>query len=106
MARRNALGRGLGALIPDEPTAQTSRGGEMFNEVGCDKCHLPLLRGPRGGIPAYTDLLLHDMGDDLADRFPMGVAAGSEFRTQPLAHCLPPYHELALLRLATYVRKA
>jgi CxxC motif-containing protein (DUF1111 family) len=74
----------LAAPEPDEPIAQTGRGREMFDEVGCDKCHLPRLRGPRGAIPAYTDLLLHDMGDDLADRFPMGDATGSEFRTQPL----------------------
>jgi CxxC motif-containing protein (DUF1111 family) len=74
----------LAAPWPDDPTAQTVRGEATFNEIGCDGCHLPSLRGPRGAIPAYTDLLLHDMGDDLADRFPMGEATGREFRTQPL----------------------
>jgi CxxC motif-containing protein (DUF1111 family) len=74
----------LAAPQPDDPTEQTQRGETAFNEVGCDGCHLPSLRGPRGAIPAYTDLLLHDMGDDLADRFPMGEATGREFRTQPL----------------------
>ena len=74
----------LAAPEPDEPTAQAGRGEVMFSEIGCDGCHLPSLIGPRGAIPAYTDLLLHDMGDDLADGFPMGEATGHEFRTQPL----------------------
>jgi CxxC motif-containing protein (DUF1111 family) len=32
----------------------------------------------------YTDLLLHDMGPDLADNFPQGVASGQQWRTAPL----------------------
>jgi len=74
----------LAAPEPDEPTAQTRRGEETFNGIGCDRCHLSSLRGPRGAIPAYTDLLLHDMGDQLADGFPMQESTGHEFRTQPL----------------------
>ena len=74
----------LAAPEPDEPTAWTKHGEETFKAIGCDKCHLPSLRGPRGAIPAYTDLLLHDMGDELADGFPMQDATGHEFRTQPL----------------------
>jgi len=34
-------------------------------------------------VAAYTDLLLHDMGPDLAD-ICLGLAAPSEFRTEPL----------------------
>jgi CxxC motif-containing protein (DUF1111 family) len=74
----------LAAPEPDEPSPATKRGSEAFREIGCDKCHRPSLQSPRGAIPAYTDLLLHDMGDDLADGFPMGQASGREFRTQPL----------------------
>jgi CxxC motif-containing protein (DUF1111 family) len=74
----------LAAPEPDEPTPQTELGRETFHEIGCNECHRPSLRGPRGAIPAYTDLLLHDMGDALADGFPMGEATGREFRTQPL----------------------
>ena len=74
----------LAAPEPDEPSPATERGSEAFREIGCDKCHLRSLQSPRGAIPAYTDLLLHDMGDDLADGFPMGDASGREFRTQPL----------------------
>ncbi len=74
----------LGAPEPDPPTEETRRGQRTFGEIGCDKCHLPALQGPRGAIPAYTDLLLHDLGAGLADGFPMNEASGSEFRTQPL----------------------
>ncbi|MCA9601851.1 MAG: hypothetical protein KC417_07500, partial [Myxococcales bacterium] len=69
---------------PDEPTAESEAGSELFSELGCDGCHVRALKGPRGLIPAYSDLLLHDMGDDLADDIVMGVAKGNEFRTQPL----------------------
>jgi CxxC motif-containing protein (DUF1111 family) len=74
----------LAAPELDAPNAQTKRGKDAFHEIGCVKCHVSALRGPRGAIPAYTDLLLHDMGDDLADGFPMQDASGREFRTQPL----------------------
>ncbi len=68
----------------DEPTDQTLHGNELFHEVNCVACHTPRLNGPRGPIPAYTDLLIHDMGPDLADGIVMKDATGSEFRTQPL----------------------
>lgn len=69
---------------PEAPTPVTRRGGQLFEDVGCATCHVPALEGPRGLIPAYTDLLLHDMGPGLADGVPMKLATGSEFRTQPL----------------------
>lgn len=59
-------------------------GQKLFGRIGCDGCHVPRLDGPRGPIPAYTDLLVHDMGHDLADGVSMNDATGSEFRTQPL----------------------
>lgn len=74
----------LAAPAPDPLTAEAARGKRTFGEIGCASCHVPSLRGPRGAIPAYTDLLLHDMGDGLADGFPMGQASGREFRTHPL----------------------
>ena len=68
-----------------EPLDEAGLNGQaLFAEVGCDGCHVPSLVGPRGRIPLYSDLLLHDMGDDLADGLTMGAATGSEFRTQPL----------------------
>ena len=35
-------------------------------------------------IQPYTDLLLHDMGGDLADERPTASATGTEWRTPPL----------------------
>lgn len=74
----------LAAPRPDEPTEESERGRKLFAEANCSGCHVPVLRSPRGGIPAFTDLLIHDMGPELADGIPMGVATGSEFRTAPL----------------------
>lgn len=69
---------------PDDPTPQTRRGEALFTQVQCAACHVPALAGPRGLIPAYTDLLLHDMGEEMADGVRFGEASGSEYRTQPL----------------------
>jgi CxxC motif-containing protein (DUF1111 family) len=74
----------LAAPKPDDPTPRTLAGKARFHEVGCTGCHVPSLDGPRGPVPAYSDLLLHDMGESLADGIVMGFATGSEFRTQPL----------------------
>lgn len=74
----------LAAPEPDPPTESTERGRAHFAAVGCTDCHVPSLVGPRGAIPAYSDLLLHDMGPEMADGLLMGVSTGSEFRTQPL----------------------
>lgn len=68
----------------EEPTERSNRGRLLFHEARCSACHVPRLTGPRGPIPAYSDLLLHDMGPDLADGIVMKDATGSEFRTQPL----------------------
>ena len=74
----------LAAPMPSEPTEESLAGEALFHEIGCADCHIPALEGPRGMIPLYSDLLLHDMGPDLADGIRMGMATGSEFRTQPL----------------------
>jgi CxxC motif-containing protein (DUF1111 family) len=72
---------------------QTRRGEFLFRGIGCDGCHLPtVITGVLPGVPAvsnqrihpYTDLLLHDMGDALADDRPDFRANGNEFRTPPL----------------------
>lgn len=67
-----------------EPTHAARRGKELFSEAMCDGCHVATLESPRGLLPLYSDLLLHDMGQQLADGIQMGLATGSEFRTQPL----------------------
>lgn len=82
------------APAPDaNPSAAARRGKTQFTDLGCASCHTPALDGPRGMVPLYSDLLLHDMGRDLADGIPMKVASGSEFRTQPLwgVAATPPY---------------
>ena len=74
----------LAAPELDELTEQGERGRVLFHEAGCAACHTPRINGPRGPLPIYSDLLLHDMGAALADGLVMGVATGFEFRTQPL----------------------
>ncbi|MCA9668358.1 MAG: hypothetical protein KC503_22360, partial [Myxococcales bacterium] len=75
---------GLAAPPPDAPTPASERGRALFARVGCTGCHKPALVGPRGALPLYSDLLLHDMGDALGDGVQVGVAEAREFRTQPL----------------------
>jgi CxxC motif-containing protein (DUF1111 family) len=69
------------------------KGKKIFQTIGCASCHIPKIQtGNTHKIAAlnnqtirpYTDLLLHDMGTDLADNTPDFKATGSEWRTQPL----------------------
>lgn len=80
-ARRNA----------DAP--EVLAGKKIFYESGCNLCHqstfitavnkkLPQLSQQL--IWPYTDLLLHDMGEGLADNRPEFLANGREWRTPPL----------------------
>jgi len=83
----------LAPPAPDPPTDQSEAGRELFAEMGCEGCHVQGLVSPRGLIPLWSDLLLHDMGPELADGIRMGLSTGSEFRTQPLWGVAPvgPY---------------
>ncbi len=73
-------------------TPQIERGEALFAEIGCASCHVPTMRTGLHFIPQlsavdvhlYSDLLLHDMGPELADYRPDGDATGSEWRTTPL----------------------
>ena len=69
------------------------RGKQIFNQIGCNKCHLPKVvtgQHPTKSyfshqtIRPYTDMLLHDMGPDLADGIGDFEATGTEWRTPPL----------------------
>jgi CxxC motif-containing protein (DUF1111 family) len=73
----------------DDP--EVVRGGELFEEIGCVRCHAPSattgdthplveLRGQT--IHPYSDLLLHDMGEALDDG--SGTEQAREWRTAPL----------------------
>lgn len=69
------------------------KGKGLFKQAGCTGCHIPsfktanLKSHPEQSnqlIWPYTDLLLHDMGEGLADNRPEFEASGSEWRTAPL----------------------
>jgi CxxC motif-containing protein (DUF1111 family) len=69
------------------------KGKKTFESIGCTSCHIPKIQtGNDHPIAAfrnqtirpYTDLLLHDMGEGLADNTPDFLATGNEWRTPPL----------------------
>jgi CxxC motif-containing protein (DUF1111 family) len=86
----------LGLAVParrnlNDPTAL--RGEQLFMQSGCATCHIPkMTTGMLANWPElsnqtirpFTDLLLHDMGPELADGRPDHQASGSEWRTPPL----------------------
>ena len=67
-------------------------GAQLFEEFGCASCHTVTHQTGVTDIAAlseqtihpYTDLLLHDMGDGLADGREDFGASGREWRTPPL----------------------
>ncbi|HEY9215105.1 MAG TPA: di-heme oxidoredictase family protein, partial [Ancylobacter sp.] len=62
------------------------RGAKLFAATGCAACHRTTLPTTDGGAVAlFTDVLLHDMGDELADPISVPGASASEWRTAPLA---------------------
>ncbi len=76
--------------ITDEQTF--ARGRLLFHQTQCASCHRPSMTTSPESSPEllagqtfwpYTDLLLHDMGEALAD-IPEGNASPSEWRTPPL----------------------
>jgi CxxC motif-containing protein (DUF1111 family) len=86
-----AFMRFLDVPAPLVETPETLRGYDLFVQVGCAECHMPILTTGPNASPAlnqrafapYTDLLLHDLGPEDAD-ICNGVAGPSEWRTQPL----------------------
>jgi len=69
------------------------RGAELFDKLGCARCHVPTLHTaplpdlpelPSEDIHPYSDLLLHDLGEGLSDHRPTYAAEGAEWRTPPL----------------------
>jgi CxxC motif-containing protein (DUF1111 family) len=66
-------------------------GEDLFGEVGCADCHTPALKTGRSevsalsrvDVPLYSDLLLHDLGPELAGVCGPG-AAPTEHRTARL----------------------
>lgn len=75
----------------DDP--QVLAGKALFHALGCASCHRPkYVTSRKAEIEAhrfqliwpYTDMLLHDMGEGLADNRPLANATGREWRTPPL----------------------
>jgi CxxC motif-containing protein (DUF1111 family) len=75
-----------------EITSEVKRGEKLFDTIGCASCHVQTMQTGPHSINAlnevnahiYSDLLLHDMGEELADNRPDGSATGREWRTAPL----------------------
>jgi CxxC motif-containing protein (DUF1111 family) len=93
MAAVTFYGRVL--AVPTMRTPDDDRviaGSVAFGELGCASCHTPTLTTGDSDVATlaqqtihpYTDLLLHDMGDGLADHRPEFAASGTEWRTPPL----------------------
>lgn len=87
----DAFVRLLAPPAPLKQSGEARRGRDVFARVGCTGCHVPTLTTGDSPIAAlrhqevaaYTDLLLHDMGPQLAD-ICFGLATPNEFRTEPL----------------------
>jgi len=70
--------------VPKEPDL-TSGGAKLFESTGCAQCHRTTLNiDANRVIHPFTDLLLHDMGQGLADRTTADVVVPSRWRTAPL----------------------
>jgi CxxC motif-containing protein (DUF1111 family) len=80
-------------IVPstEERRVEVARGREAFGEIGCTGCHTPVLFTGPNEVEAlnnkpvwlWSELLLHDMGPELADNCGRD-AAPSEIRTEPL----------------------
>jgi CxxC motif-containing protein (DUF1111 family) len=77
----------------DAEKPEVVRGEKVFAAIGCAACHrMTTKTGAHPGIPAlsnqtihpFTDLLLHDMGEGLADALHEGSVSGRMWRTAPL----------------------
>jgi CxxC motif-containing protein (DUF1111 family) len=92
--------RMLAPPAPAPATPSTTNGRAVFAGVGCAACHTPSFttgtaiatgssRMPNPAlsgkqVPLYSDLLVHHMGQGLADGITQGAAGPDEFRTAPL----------------------
>jgi hypothetical protein len=88
------LMRFMDAPQPDpNPSPSAQRGKVVFNNIGCALCHTPQMQtAPLTGsavldnrpVNLFSDLLVHHMGEELADNIIQGQAGPDEFRTMPL----------------------
>ena len=79
-------------LRDDVDDPDVAEGEAIFSDIGCTSCHASLIKTGEHPIEEvsyqtiqpFTDLLLHDMGEGLADNRPDFQATGREWRTTPL----------------------
>jgi CxxC motif-containing protein (DUF1111 family) len=92
--------RMLAPPTPVPPTESSEKGRDLFGKVGCVHCHTPSFTtgtmiatgsstNPSAALSRqtanlYSDLLVHHMGEGLADGITQGGAGPDEFRTAPL----------------------
>ncbi len=80
--------------VPDQNSSESAkRGRVIFSDIGCALCHTPQMQTApvmnsavlqNRPVNAFTDLMVHHMGINLADDISQGQAAGDEFRSTPL----------------------
>lgn len=79
--------------LPERRLPRDTRGAQLFVAVECGECHVPSLRTRADAplsifadidAPIYSDLLLHDMGEELSDGITEGAAGPRDWRTAPL----------------------
>ena len=76
----------------DENSPDVKEGRKIFDAINCSSCHIPALKTGDSEIDVlanrtfhpYTDMLLHDMGDELNDGYIEASDKRSEWRTAPL----------------------
>ncbi|EKE84375.1 di-heme oxidoredictase family protein [Idiomarina xiamenensis] len=91
---RSGFPKGVAALAYlDVEPEQVAQGEQVFKDIRCNACHVSEVQTSTRSkfaevrnqtIRPYTDLLLHDMGDGLADNFSEGLASGRMWRTPAL----------------------
>lgn len=79
--------------LPPRISKSDREGALLFAQLDCSGCHVPSLRTRANypiaqladiDAPLYSDLLLHDMGEELSDGIKEGAAEAREWRTAPL----------------------
>ncbi len=67
------------------PFAHKEQAQKLFERLTCNRCHVERFETIDGKtIAPYSDFLLHDMGDALADGHVDALASKNEWRTPPL----------------------
>jgi CxxC motif-containing protein (DUF1111 family) len=85
--RLNAIAFYVTHLKTPQPRAfeKKEEASALFEQLTCNRCHVPSYTTTMGmTIAPYSDFLLHDMGEELADGVSDFLASGNEWRTPPL----------------------